>query len=77
MSDIDKDGIDSDGIVEDLDVETYYAPLDSLIEADDYLRVIADNGFTDVETRIPYSALEEMGWKRAASHPGADGGQGE
>lgn len=59
-----KEGIDSDGIIEDLEVETYYAPLEKLIEAEGFLRVIADNGFTDVETRIPYSRLGMMGWTK-------------
>lgn len=61
-------GIDSDRIVEDLEVETYYAPLEELIEAEGFLRVIGDvNDFTNVEIRIPHAELEKLGWQKVES----------
>jgi hypothetical protein len=59
-----EDGIREDGTIDDAVVETHYCEIDRLIEGDGYLRVIADQGFTDVETRIPFAMLEAAGWKR-------------
>lgn len=56
------DGVDDDRIVEGHIVETYYCPIKGLVEAEGYLRVVGDNDFTDVEIRIPYSVLKELGW---------------
>jgi hypothetical protein len=58
------DGVDEDGIVEDLDVETYYKPFMRLLDGDGYLRVIADDDFVDIETRIPHGFLEAAGWRK-------------
>ena len=54
-------GIDEDGIVEDCEYDTHYVPLLDLTPAGNYLRVLADSDGIDVETRIPYSLLAELG----------------
>jgi hypothetical protein len=62
-----KDGIDADGIVEDLEAETYYNPLKQLVVEDGFLRVIGDNDFTDIEIRIPFLALETLGFQKTGN----------
>jgi hypothetical protein len=59
-----EDGISEDGIVGDQFVETHYTPLEFLIEADGYLRVVGDNDFTNVEVRIPHERLNALGWHK-------------
>lgn len=59
-----EDGVREDGTIDDTTFETHYCEIDCIIPADGYLRVIADNDFTDVETRIPFELLEAAGWKR-------------
>ncbi|HLL74859.1 MAG TPA: hypothetical protein VK421_06305 [Pyrinomonadaceae bacterium] len=59
-----EDGIREDGTIGDTVFETHYCEIDHLIMGDGYLRVIADNDFTDVETRIPFEMLEAAGWQR-------------
>ena len=63
---INTDNLDDEGIVTDRMVETYYRPLEEIAEGDGYLRVVVDDGGTDIETRIPYGALESLGWTRPA-----------
>lgn len=55
-----EEGIDPDGIVEDLDVETFYRQLDFIMLGDGYLRVIADNDGCDVEVRVPWEMIDEL-----------------
>jgi len=64
------EGIREDGTVDDpyQGVETYYLALEGIaevhVEDDGYFRVTADDGGTNVEVRIPFSALTENGWVR-------------
>lgn len=57
-------GVGDDRIIGDLDVETYYCPLEILIEGDGYFRFIGDNDFTNVEIRVPFDKLKELGWSK-------------
>lgn len=61
-----EEGVDDNGIVEGHDVETFYNSFLKLIEGDGYLRVVSDGGFTNAETRIPYSYLRDLGWYKAS-----------
>ena len=49
--------IDNEGVVEDLEVETYLATVEQVIMEDKYIRLIGDNGATDVEMRL---SIEEI-----------------
>lgn len=53
---------EEDGTINDCIIETYYAPIESLAVADGYLRVFADNGGTNIETRIAFETLTALGW---------------
>ena len=57
-------GVRADGTVEGHYVETYYTPCKGIATENDglYLRVVADNGATDIETRVLFSTLESDGW---------------
>lgn len=48
-------GVAEDGSVESYVVKTYYAPLKSVCrdDGDDFVRLLVDNGPTDLEIRIP------------------------
>lgn len=62
------DLIDEEGIVAGRQYETFYGVCKSVQQADGgYLRVLVDNDFTDIETRIPYEVLEKAGFKRTAT----------
>jgi hypothetical protein len=61
-----EDGVDEEGMVDGHTVETYYREIIGVIPADGYLRVVADDGFTDIETRIPDAMLEAAGWHKDA-----------
>lgn len=59
-------GIREDGTVEGYAIETYYLPCKGV--GDDeagFLRVLIDDNATDVETRVPHSALISAGWVKA------------
>jgi hypothetical protein len=56
---------DTEGIVDDTGVETYYRPLEYVsvpIPFKPYLRVVCDDGPVNIETRIPFSVLIKAGW---------------
>lgn len=57
-------GVRADGTVDGHYVETYYTPCKGIATENDglYLRVVADNGATDIETRVLFSTLESDGW---------------
>lgn len=55
-------GIREDGTVEGYLVETYYRPCEGIGNDAGFLRVQIDDGGTDIETRIPHSALIAAGW---------------
>lgn len=57
-----EEGIDDDGIVEDAELETFYAPLEYITDTDEYLRVVCDDGPAFTETRIPHKLLNDAGW---------------
>lgn len=57
-SPIHSDNIDSNGVVTDAIIETFYTPIDSACLGDGYVRIFADNGGTDIETRIPFGAIK-------------------
>lgn len=54
--------VDEDGIVDKYAVETYYAQVTqwSIFEGDKFVRVVADNGGTDIEIRLSKEYLETM-----------------
>lgn len=60
------DYIAEDGSVTDRTWETYYSELKGVHDnpTGQYLRVVMDHGAYDVETRIPHSMLEALGWKQ-------------
>jgi hypothetical protein len=58
-------GIREDGTVEGYPVETYYRPCEGIGDDDGFLRVQIDDDATDIETRIPHSALIAAGWVKA------------
>lgn len=63
-------GIRDDGTVEGYAVETHYLPCKGI--GDDpagFLRVLIDDNATDVETRVPHSALIAAGWTPPAGVP--------
>jgi hypothetical protein len=57
-----KDGIDEEGVIEDLPIETHHCEFKFLIVCPGYLRVVGDNDFTDVEIRIPFDMLKDAGF---------------
>jgi hypothetical protein len=57
-------GIREDGTVEGYPVETYYRPCEGIGDDDGFLRVQIDDDATDIETRIPHSALIAAGWAK-------------
>jgi hypothetical protein len=61
-----RNGIREDGTVEGYAIETHYLPCIG-IEDDGagFLRVLIDDNATDVETRVPHSALIAAGWVKA------------
>lgn len=71
------DGIDEDGIIEDMEIETYYCPLSYVADAGEYLRIGGDNGGTDVEIRVPVEMFEQNGWQRVTKAASLLGGLGE
>ena len=51
------------GTIEGHYTETYYAPCKAIATDDDgYLRIIADDGATDIETRDLFDTLSSDGW---------------
>jgi hypothetical protein len=54
--------IDSDGIIDDLEIETFYFPAERIGQCDGYVRIIGDAGAYDFETRILNDALIYWGW---------------
>jgi hypothetical protein len=60
------EGIRKDGTVEDTPYETFFRVLTQIETADGYLRLRADDGGVDIEIRLPYQILENMGWTRSA-----------
>jgi hypothetical protein len=62
-------GIREDGTVEGYPIETYYRPCEGIGDDDGFLRVQIDDDATDIETRVPHSALIAAGWvKTQADH---------
>jgi hypothetical protein len=61
-----KDHIRKDGTIDDTVVETYYEPLQNVIQVPkkEYIRLQCDAGAVDSETRIAYITLEALGWTR-------------
>lgn len=60
-----REGVDGDGLVEDRPIETRYCEIKGVTPADNYLRVVGDDGFTDVEIRIHHKTLMALGWTRS------------
>jgi hypothetical protein len=56
-------GVDDEGLVHDHIAETRYCEIKNVISADNYLRIVGDDGFTDVEIRIHHKTLEALGWR--------------
>lgn len=63
---IHEDFIAKDTSVTDVLHETYYSPLTDIRDNPngEYLRVRMDHGAYDVETRISYTHLESLGWRK-------------
>jgi hypothetical protein len=59
-----REGVDGDGLIIDLPIETRYCEIKNAIPTENYLRIIGDDDFTDVEIRIHHKTLEALGWKR-------------
>ena len=59
-------GIDDDGQVLDRAVSTAYAPLEKISTDEDcrVIRIVGDFGPEDIEIRIPFEVLENIGWRR-------------
>ena len=57
-------GIRENGTVEGWPIETHYRPCMCIVSDHELqvLRVIADDGATDIETRVLFSTLIEDGW---------------
>ncbi len=60
------EGVRPDGTIDDpyQGVETYYQPVEAVFETEHFLRVIIDDGATNIETRILIADLERAGWIR-------------
>lgn len=76
-------GVRADGTVEDCVVETYLRPLEYVTRAPGFLRVVADDGATNIEIRVPDEALASLGlsaapaqepvmWQYRWTNPGND-----
>jgi len=60
-----RDHVRTDGTVDDTQVETFYRPLEYISVPHPfkpYLRVVCDDGLTNIETRIPFDLLVRAGW---------------
>lgn len=71
------EGVRENGTVEGHHVETYFCPLQQVLEDErGFYRFVADGGATDVEIRIRFTDLERWGWTRpctgTSSECGAD-----
>jgi hypothetical protein len=55
-------GVREDGTVEGYSIQTYYAQCEGIGDDDGFLRVEIDDGITNIETRVPHSALIAAGW---------------
>jgi hypothetical protein len=62
-------GVRADGTVDDTLTETHWRPLTAIETAQGFMRLRADDGATDIEIRLPYVILENMGWTRADGAP--------
>ncbi len=64
MTPEDFEDIDDDGTVADpyQGIETYWCPLEMVGETDTFLRVVGDNGGTNVEIRVPLQNMRDNGW---------------
>lgn len=62
-----REGVDDEGLVRDHMIETRYCEIKNVIPADNYLRIVGDDDFTDVEIRIHHKTLEALGWKLATA----------
>lgn len=65
-----EESIDDEGAIEEpyQDIETFYAPLEAVLETEHYLRVVGDNGGNNVEIRIPVEQLVLNGWTLPADY---------
>ena len=61
-----REGVDGEGLIHDQPIETRYCEIKGVIPTDNYLRIVGDDGFTDVEIRVHHKTLEALGWKRDA-----------
>lgn len=66
------DHIRPDGTIDDQTIETYYAPCTGGSLEQGYIRIFADNGGTDIETRVSFASLIALGlelraWTRGVS----------
>ena len=59
-----REGVDDERLVEDHIVETRYCEIKGIIPTENYLRIVGDDDFTDVEIRVHHKTLEALGWKR-------------
>lgn len=57
-----REGVDNEGLIIDQVVETRYCEIKNVIPAGDYLRIVGDDNFTDVEIRVLHKTLEALGW---------------
>lgn len=57
-------GVREEGTVEGYYIETYYVPCKGIITDKELrvLKVVADDGATDTETRVLFETLIEDGW---------------
>jgi hypothetical protein len=77
MADGLREGVDDEGLIDDpyQRVETRYCPLEAVLEEETYLRIIGDDGPTNVEIRVPLADLERNGWTRPSGGPSGRGGR--
>lgn len=57
-------GVDGERIVDDHDIETRYCEIKNAIPTPNYLRIVGDDDFTDVEIRVHHKTLRALGWFR-------------
>ena len=67
------EGVGKDRSIENpyRNVRTYYCPLENILETENYLSIIGNNGGNNVEIRVPIEELVAAGW-RAPEKPLAD-----
>ena len=55
-------GIREDGTIDDTQVETYFCPIETIWydKEEEFIRLQADNGITDVELRLTFDELDNL-----------------